>query len=41
MPTVKLEPTDEYPIPYDLSDEELDTFEDRLASMANTAELLE
>jgi hypothetical protein len=41
MPTVKLEPTDEYPVPYDTSDQELDTFEDRLASMANTAELLE
>lgn len=41
MPTVKIEATDEYPVPYDTSDEELDTFEDRLASMANTAELLE
>lgn len=41
MPVVKIEPTDEYPIPYDTSDEELDTFADKLASMGNTAELLE
>jgi len=41
MPTVKIDPTDEYPVPFDTSDEELDTFEDRLASIANTAELLE
>jgi hypothetical protein len=41
MPTVRIEPTDEHPVPYDTSDEELDTFEDRLASIANTAELLE
>jgi len=41
VPTVRIEPTDEHPIPYDTSNEELDTFEDRLASIANTAELLE
>ena len=41
MPTVKIEPTDEYPIPYDTSDEEFDTFADKLASIGNTAELLE
>lgn len=41
MPVVKIEPTDEHPVPFDTSDEELDTFADRLASVANTAELLE
>ena len=41
MPRVKVEPTDEYPIPYDMSDDELDTFADKLASVGNTAELLE
>jgi hypothetical protein len=41
MPVVKIEPTDEYPVPYDTSDEELDAFADRLASIGNTAELLE
>lgn len=40
MPVVKIEPTDEYPVPYDTSEEELDTFADKLASAANTAELL-
>ena len=41
MPTVKLEPSDEYPVPYDTSDEEFDNFADKLASIGNTAELLE
>jgi hypothetical protein len=41
MPVVKVEPTDEYPVPYDTSDEELDAFADKLASIGNTAELLE
>jgi hypothetical protein len=41
MPVVKIDPTDEYPVPYDTADEELDNFADRLASVANTAELLE
>lgn len=40
MPVVKIEPTDEYPVPYDTSPEELDTFADKLTSAANTAELL-
>lgn len=41
MPVVKIDPTDEYPIPYDTSDQELDNFADKLASIGNTAELLE
>lgn len=41
MPVVKIEPTDEFPVPFDLSDEELDNFADKLASVANTAELME
>jgi hypothetical protein len=41
MPVVKVEPSDEYPVPYDTSDEELDSFADKLASVASTAELLE
>jgi hypothetical protein len=41
MPIVKLEPTDEFPVPYDTTPEELDTFADKLSSAANTAELLE
>lgn len=41
MPVVKAEPSDEYPVPYDTLDEELDTFADKLASIGNTAELLE
>jgi len=41
MPVVKIEPSDEYPMPFDTSDEELDAFADKLASMANTAELME
>ena len=41
MPVVKIDPTDEYPVPYDTSDEELDDFADKLASIGNTAELLE
>lgn len=41
MPIVKVEPSTEFPIPFDTSDEELDTFADQLASVANTAELLE
>lgn len=40
MPIVKIEPTDEYPVPYTTGDEELDNFADQLASVANTAELL-
>ena len=41
MPVVKIEPSDEYPVPYHTGDEELDNFADRLASVANTADLLE
>jgi hypothetical protein len=41
MPVVKIEPTDEYPVPYSTDDEELDNFADQLASVASTAELLE
>ena len=41
MPIVKAEPTDEYPVPFDTGNEELDNFADKLASVANTAELLE
>ena len=41
MPVVKLEPTDEYPVPYSTDDEELDDFADLLASAATTADLLE
>ena len=41
MSVVKIEPTDEYPVPFSTDDEELDNFADKLASVANTAELLE
>jgi len=41
MPVVKIEPTDEYPLPYSTGHEDLDNFADQLASVANTAELLE
>lgn len=41
MPVVKLEPTDEYPVPFSTDDEDLDNFADKLASAASTAELLE
>ena len=41
MPVVKVEPTDEHPVPYDL-DEDLDlTFLDEVAVAGNTADLLE
>ena len=40
MPVVKIEASDEVPVPFDTDDEDLDTFADRLASVANTAELL-
>jgi hypothetical protein len=41
MPIIKAEPSYEYPVPFDTDDEDLDTFADRLASVATTAELLE
>jgi hypothetical protein len=40
MPVVKIEATDEYPVPFSTDDDELDNFADKLASIANTAELL-
>jgi hypothetical protein len=39
MPTVNIEPTDEYPVPYDTSDETSGSFMDELAVAGNTAEL--
>ena len=39
--TVKVEPTDEHPVPYDDHVEEVSTFEDELAVAASTADLLE
>jgi hypothetical protein len=41
MPIIKVEPSTEYPVPFDLSDEDFDNFADKLASVGNTAELLE
>jgi hypothetical protein len=41
VPIVKIEPTKDHPIPFDLSDEDFDNFADKLASVGNTAELLE
>jgi len=41
MPVAKIEPSDEYPLPYDMSDEEVDDFADKLVSAANTADMLE
>ena len=41
MPIIKAEPSTEYPVPFDLSDEDFDNFADKLASVGNTAELLE
>lgn len=41
MPIIKAEPSTEYPMPFDLSDEDFDSFADKLASIGNTAELLE
>jgi hypothetical protein len=40
MPVVKVEPTDEFPIPYDWADEETATFIDELAVAGGTAELM-
>lgn len=39
--TVKVTPSSEHPLPYDVTDEEFDTFVDKLSSVANTADLLE
>ena len=41
MPIVKIEPTDEHPVPYSLDDDTLSTFADEVAVAANTADLLE
>jgi hypothetical protein len=39
MPVVKIEPTDEHPVPYDTRDAKPDTFLEDLTASANTAEL--
>ena len=39
MAVVKLEPTDEHPVPYDISDEKPSTVLDEVAVAANTAEM--
>ena len=39
MPVVHIEPTDEYPTPYDVRDEDTGSFEEEMAVVANTAEL--
>ena len=41
MPVVKMTPTTEHPVPFDVRTQELDTFAEQLNSIANTAELLE
>jgi len=41
MPIIKIEPSDEHPVPFSTDDEDLDSFADRLASAASTAEFLE
>ena len=41
MTIVKIQPSTEYPVPFDLSDEDFDSFADKLASIGDTAELLE
>ena len=41
VPIIKAEPSTKYPVPFDLSDEDFDSFADKLASVGNTAELLE
>lgn len=40
MPVVKVEPTDEHPIPYDMGDEKPKSLLDEIAVAGNTAELL-
>jgi hypothetical protein len=39
MPIVDIEPSDDYPVPYDDTDDVPESFEDRLIAAANTAEL--
>lgn len=41
MPVVKVEPTDEHPVPFSLDEEELPTYMDEVVIAANTAELIE
>lgn len=41
MPVVKIEPTDEHPIPYSTDDETLSSFAEEVTVAANTADLLE
>ena len=41
MPVVKVEPTNQHPVPYDTSDEKPETVLDELAICANTASLLD
>ena len=41
MPVVKIEPTDEYPVPYGTEEEKPSTFMDEVSITAMTAELLE
>jgi hypothetical protein len=41
MPVVKIEPTDEHPIPYSTDDETPSTFTDEVVVAANTVDLLE
>jgi len=41
MSLVKVEPTDEHPVPFDTEPDQLDTFMDEVIVAANTAELLE
>ena len=41
MPIVKVEPTDEHPVPFDMEPDQTENFLDEVAVAANTAELLE
>ena len=41
MPVIKIEPTDEHPMPYSTDDETVSTFADEVVVAANTADLLE
>lgn len=41
MPVVKIEPSTDHPVPFDLEPDQLDTFMDEMTVAANTAELLE
>ena len=41
MPVVKVEPTDEHPIPFSLDEEEPEDYLDQVAIAANTADILE